>query len=112
MAIVIEEEKNRGNLLRNIGWLILVVIIVAAAYYIFFAAPQLVIIAPTGNLSAIAPIAQNNLNPESILHEPGFQSALGVSRIRPGFHVNGWRATGPVHRPLIFLPVVESKYDR
>jgi hypothetical protein len=73
MAIVIEEEKSKSHLASLLGWLIILGIIVAAVYYVFFAAPELVIITPSGNLSAIAPIVQNNLQPSDVLQSPAFK---------------------------------------
>ena len=74
MAIIIEEEKNRSGLFRMIGWLVAFCIVAASIYYIFFAAPQLAIIEPSGNLTAIAPILDNHIDPNQILQSPAFQA--------------------------------------
>jgi len=82
MAIIIEEEKDRSNLTRLIGWLAIFVIIIAAIYYVFFAAPQLVIIAPSDSISTIEPIANQTINASDILDSPAFK-ALAPSTIPP-----------------------------
>lgn len=82
MAIIIEEEKNRSNLVRILGWAIITIVIFGAIYYVFFAAPQLVVIVPSGNLGAIEPIVQGNLNASQVLTSPAFK-ALQPGTIPP-----------------------------
>lgn len=74
MAIIISEEKSKASLISLLGWLGILAVIGAAVYYIFFSAPELVIIAPSGNVGAIAPIAQIALHPEDVINSPAFQS--------------------------------------
>lgn len=74
MAIIIEEEKNRSNLTRLVGWLVIFVIIIVAIYYVFFAEPQLVIITPSDNISIITPIAQTSLSASDITGSPAFKA--------------------------------------
>lgn len=74
MAIIIEEEKNRSGILRILGWIVILCLVIAAIYYVFFAAPQLVIIAPSGNLSTITPIVQSDLSPTTVLNSPAFRA--------------------------------------
>jgi hypothetical protein len=74
MAIIIEEEKNRVNIFRLLGWLAITLIVVAGAYYIFFAAPELVTISPPASFQNITPIAQLPLRPEDVLNSQPFQA--------------------------------------
>jgi len=74
MAIIVEEEKNRGKLILLLGWTGILIVIGATIYYIFLAAPELAIIQPTGNLGTIAPIANINLNPQEVVNGAAFQS--------------------------------------
>lgn len=74
MAIIVEEGRKRTNILGIAGWIVFIGIAAAAVYYIFFTAPELVPIVATGNLSTIAPIADVNLNPQSIVGSAQFQS--------------------------------------
>jgi hypothetical protein len=75
MAIVIEEaQKDRTNLWRFLAWFGVFIVIAAAVYYIFFAAPELVVVTPSGNFNAIAPIANISLDPSSVLQNQAFQS--------------------------------------
>jgi hypothetical protein len=74
MAIVVEEEKSRINIIRLLGWLAILAIICAAIYYLFFAAPELVIISTPASFQNIAPIAQVTLHPEDVLNGAAYQS--------------------------------------
>lgn len=74
MAIIVEEGRKRTNLLGIAGWVVFLGILAVAAYYIFFVSPELVPIAATGSLSTIAPIANVNLNPQTIVGSAQFQS--------------------------------------
>jgi len=98
MAIIVNEEKSRTNLISLLGWLGILAAVGAAVYYIFFAAPELVIIAPSGNLGAIAPIASITIHPEDVINSPAFQ-ALQAQIPPPS-------ATGPalIGRTNPFLP--------
>jgi hypothetical protein len=42
MAIVVEEEKDRGGVVVLIGWLVVIVTIILAMYLIFFKNPQII----------------------------------------------------------------------
>ncbi len=78
-----------------LGWVGFLVVIIATIYYVFFAAPQLITITPTAGLSAIAPIANVNLNPEDVINSKVFQGLhspipapspagpAGVGRVNP-----------------------------
>jgi len=74
MAIVIEEEKSRTNIIGVAGWLIFLVIIAAAIYYIFFAQAESVIVVPPASLASITPISQITLNPQAVTSNKLFQS--------------------------------------
>jgi hypothetical protein len=74
MAIVVEEGEKRTNILGVIGWVVFLGVAGAAIYYVFFAQPQLVVIPSSGSLSAIAPITQISLHPETVVQAPAFQA--------------------------------------
>lgn len=74
MAIIIEEERSKTNLVSLLGWSAIVIILLVATYYIFFAAPDLVNIAPPANFQNITPLAQISLAPEEVLTSPAFQA--------------------------------------
>lgn len=74
MAIIIEEEKNRANIMGIVGWLVFFAVIAAAIYYVFFAAPTSVITPPPANLASTAPISQITLHPEDVVNNKLFQS--------------------------------------
>lgn len=74
MAIIVEEERNKTNYVRLLGWLGILVVFGATIYYIFFAAPELAIIQPTGNLNTIVPFASISLNPQEVVNSAAFQS--------------------------------------
>jgi hypothetical protein len=74
MAIVIEEEKNRTNIMGIAGWLVFFAIIVVAAYFIFLAPAESIIVSPPANLASITPISKVAFNPQSITNDKVFQS--------------------------------------
>lgn len=74
MAIIVEEEKKKTNIIGIVGWIVFIGLTLAVIYYIFFASPTLVVIPPNGVLSTIAPIANANLNPQSVVGSTEFQS--------------------------------------
>jgi hypothetical protein len=74
MAIIIEEEKGRTNIMSIAGWMVFFAIIVVAIYYIFFAPPQSVIVVPPANLVSITPISEITLNPQDVANSQLFQS--------------------------------------
>ena len=78
MAIIVEEGEKKSNILGILGWLVFLALAAAAVYYVFFAQPQLVAIPATGELSAIAPIAQNSLQPETVLQSGAFQALVST----------------------------------
>jgi hypothetical protein len=74
MAIVVEEEKKRSNILGLAGWFVFLAVFIAAIYYIFFVTPAVVSIPTTGTLATIAPIVSANLSPQSIVGSSQFES--------------------------------------
>ncbi len=74
MAIVIEEGQKKSNMLAIVGWLVFLGIAAGAVYYIFFAQPELVAIPASGNVSVIAPLTQNSLDPQAVIQSKAFQS--------------------------------------
>jgi len=74
MAIVVEEEKNKVNVVRLLGWVVVVVVILAAAYYIFFASPELVTVSPPTGFQNITPISQAVIQPQTVLGSPAFSA--------------------------------------
>lgn len=74
MAIVIEEEKNRTNIMGAAGWLMFFVIVAIALYYVFLAPAEPVIVTPPANLASITPISQVAFNPQNVISNQLFQS--------------------------------------
>jgi hypothetical protein len=74
MAIVIEEEKSRTNIMGIAGWLVFLAIAAAAIYYIFFAPAASIVIVPPANLASIAPLSQLTINPQNVTTNQLFQS--------------------------------------
>jgi len=76
MAIVIEEEKgSRAGLVGILMWVAIVGVVGAAIYYIFVKKPDTIgeLIAPK-ELQNIGELAVVNLNPETIINNPIYQS--------------------------------------
>ncbi|MDO8536845.1 MAG: hypothetical protein Q7R94_01205 [bacterium] len=75
MAIIIEEEGGKINIVRVITWIAILAIIVIAVYYVFFAQPQLVEIAVPPTFRNIETIAKGiGLKPDEIIGGPAFRS--------------------------------------
>ena len=74
MAIIVEEEKSRANIINILGWIAVIIIIAVAVYYLFFTAPELVIISPSSDIQKITDITQVSLHPEDVLNSPAFQA--------------------------------------
>ncbi len=74
MAIIIEEEKRKSNIIGMIGWLAFFSAIIAAIYYLFFVSPDLTIMAPPAGLASTTPISAITLHPEDIANNQTFQS--------------------------------------
>ena len=73
MAIIIEEDKKKSNIVAILGWLAVIGVLGAGVYYLFFAAPEFVVITPPTNLQYIAPISQVSLSPDDVLKSASFQ---------------------------------------
>jgi len=74
MAIIVEEEKSRGGIIKLVMWMGLLVIIAVAVYYIFFAQPQVVEFAIPPAFVNINPIAAVSVNQEDVINSPAFQA--------------------------------------
>lgn len=85
MAIIVEEERKRGSPARAVLWMTVLIILGIAAYYIFLARPQTIeIVAPPG-FGTLEPLAEAQVNPESIVNSADFQSLKQyVSLPEPG----------------------------
>ncbi len=76
MAIIVEEERSRVNIVRLLGWIAVLAIIGIAVYYIFFVTPELVILPQPSSLNTINPLGSiaNSVNPEGVLNSPAYTS--------------------------------------
>lgn len=75
MAIIIEEEKNSSkNTPAVLGWIIIIVVVLVAGYFIYLAPPPSVVVKPPANFEKIAPIAQINFDPTTLVNSAPFQS--------------------------------------
>jgi hypothetical protein len=72
MAIIVEEEKKKSNIIGVVAWIAFFVIVGTAIYYIFFAAPVATVPTATGNLSTLAPLASTTLQPQNLVNTPAF----------------------------------------
>jgi hypothetical protein len=74
MAILIEEEKDRSNLINLVGWAAIFIMVCVAAYYIFFVSPGAAIILPSADLTSITPISQAGLNAQNVVNTDQFRA--------------------------------------
>jgi hypothetical protein len=98
MAIIVEEEKNNGNLTSWLGLILIFFIVVAAAYYLFFVTPAPAVITPPAGFADITPIAQVTFDPTTVLNNPTFQ---GLKQTIPEPTSTG---PGAVGKPNPFTP--------
>ncbi|MBS3903265.1 MAG: hypothetical protein KGZ30_02705 [Anaplasmataceae bacterium] len=74
MAIVIEQEKSKSNLLVFIGWLAVMITVVVIIYYIFFQNPELVPVTPTVDFSLATQVSQIDINPSIVINDANFNN--------------------------------------
>lgn len=74
MAIVVEEERSRVNIVSLAGWVVVIGVVAVAAYFLFFAAPQLVAITPPADYQDISPAVGFTLQPQDVLNSAAFQA--------------------------------------
>lgn len=96
MAIIVEEERSKVNIVRLLGWLGVIVVIGVSIYYIFFVTPELVVLPQPPSLTTITPLSTISLHPESVLNSPGYTSLK-----TPGFALPDGHA--PAGRPNPFV---------
>ncbi len=98
MAIVVEEERSKVNIVRLAGWLTVIVVIGAAIYYVFFVTPELVVLPQPTSLNTITPLntISASLHPETVLNSPGYTSLKPPSFALPDGHA-------PAGRPNPFI---------
>jgi hypothetical protein len=72
MAIVVEEERSKVNIIQLLGWFTVLGVVGASLYYLFFAAPDLVVIPPPPSFTAVAPLSSISVSPESVLNSPAY----------------------------------------
>lgn len=74
MAIVVHEQRSGVNIVRILIWLMILSVIGAVFYYIFFKKPALVEIVAPPNFQNTQELSKINLDPESVINTPAFQS--------------------------------------
>lgn len=71
MAIVVEEEKDRGGVIVLIGWLVVIITIILAVYLIFFKNPEIVENVAPSSFRQTAQVAKIDLK-VGIFKDPAF----------------------------------------
>jgi hypothetical protein len=75
MAIVVEEERQRGvssGVVSVLIWLLILGIIASAVYYIFFAEPELITITAPEGFTATEMTSRADIDPQAVLGDPRF----------------------------------------
>lgn len=67
MAIIVEEEKNHGNIGSFIVWGVIVAVLAVAAYYLFVKRPDLVDVVVPKNVQDIGQLSKIELLPNDVL---------------------------------------------
>lgn len=86
MAIVIEEEGSKINILQVVIWISVLAVIGAAVYYVFFVNPESVVTIIGPEFKNINPLGKLNINPAEVLGAPPFntlQSYITVNEPDP-----------------------------
>ena len=96
MAIIVEEDKRKVNIVRIAGWIAVILVIGIAIYYIFFVTPESIILPQPAGLNSITPLASISLHPETVLNSPGY-TALKV----PNFPLPNAQAPAGRTNPFI-----------
>ncbi len=71
MAIVVEEERDKGGVIVLIGWLVVIITIILAVYLIFFKNPEIVETVGPASFRQTAQVAQIEPNTD-IFKNPAF----------------------------------------
>lgn len=79
MAIVVEEEKDRGGIIVLIGWLVVILTIVLAVYLIFFKNPEIVENVAPASFRQTAQVAQIDLKVD-VFRNPAFTTRQSIGR--------------------------------
>jgi len=74
MAILIEEQRDRGQWITIVIWLVIIVVIGFSAYYLFFKRPNYVEIAIPDNYKNTTELIKFNLRPDEVVNLPQFQA--------------------------------------
>ena len=97
MAIVVEEEKDRGGVVVLIGWLVVIVTIILAVYLIFFRNPQIIEKVGPAGFRETAQVAK--INPRiDVFQDPAFTVRQEQGRYVPS------PGEGTVGKSSPFLP--------
>jgi hypothetical protein len=86
MAIVVEEEGRKVNILQIVIWLSVLAVIGIAIYYIFFVSPPTADVVIGLEFKNINPLGNLNINPVEVLGGPPFntfQSHVTVTQPDP-----------------------------
>ena len=74
MAIVVEEEQNKGSIMGVLMWSIIVIAVLLAVYYIFFKKPEIVERATPARFANIEQLLKERIEPDEVLGNPRFKS--------------------------------------
>jgi len=74
MAIVVEQEKRKSNLIVFIGWLAVMITIVVIIYYLFFQKPELIPITASTDFSLATRVSQIDINPSIVINDVKFST--------------------------------------
>ncbi|MEK7195198.1 MAG: hypothetical protein AAB655_00720 [Patescibacteria group bacterium] len=72
--VVVEEGKNKVNIVNVVLWFVVMTILGVAIYYIFFSRPELVEVVIPSNFKNVDSLATVNLDPNEVVSSKSFQS--------------------------------------
>ena len=86
MAIVIQEEKNRGSWFGFTVLLVVLVVLGFALYYLFFVQPEILTAVTSTNLQSIEEFSQMQFDPRSVTGSDFFKSKKQFIPLTPTVH--------------------------
>lgn len=74
MAIVVEEEKKKGNWITALSVAAFLAVIFFGGYYLFFKQPELIDVVAPADLERLRVISEVRFNPRDVVDSPSFQA--------------------------------------
>lgn len=74
MAIVVEEEKSKSNIVSILMWLVIIGVVIYLAYYLFFAHPEKIDLNLPVSVSSTTELVNISISPDQVLGSDKFKA--------------------------------------